>query len=51
MSSQTNAKTSPKLAISYSFGEVASQMSWYMVNNYLMLFYTDVVSLSAVQFL
>lgn len=47
MSSQTNAKTSPKLAISYSFGEVASQMSWYMVNNYLMLFYTDVVSLSA----
>lgn len=41
------AKTSPKLAISYAFGEVASNMSWYMVNNYLMLFYTDVVTLSA----
>lgn len=43
----TDTKTNPKLAVSYSFGEVASNMSWYMINNYLMLFYTDVVSLSA----
>lgn len=40
-------KTSPKLAIAYSFGEIGSQMSWYMINNYLMLFYTDVVGISA----
>lgn len=46
-SSNDRAKTSPKLAFCYAFGEVASNMSWYMINNYLMLFYTDVVTLSA----
>ncbi|MDD3403966.1 MAG: glycoside-pentoside-hexuronide (GPH):cation symporter [Hespellia sp.] len=40
-------KTSLKHALSYSFGEVACQMSWYMINSYLMLFYTDVVGLTA----
>ena len=40
-------KTNPKLALCYSFGEVGSQLSWYMVNNYLTLFYTDVVGLAA----
>ena len=40
-------KTDPKLALCYAFGEVGSNMSWYMVNNYLMLFYTDIVTLSA----
>lgn len=40
-------KTSPKLALSYSLGEVGCQMSWYMINNYLTLFYTDVVGLAA----
>lgn len=40
-------KTNPKLAFGYSLGEVGCQMSWYMVNNYLTLFYTDIVGLSA----
>ena len=40
-------KTNPLLAVSYSLGEVGCQMSWYMINNYLMLFYTDVVGLAA----
>lgn len=31
----------------YSFGEIGGQLSWYMINSYLTLFYTDVVSLSA----
>lgn len=40
-------KTSPKLAFGYGIGEVAQQLSWYMINNYLTLFYTDVVGLTA----
>lgn len=40
-------KTSVKLAFGYGIGEVAQQMSWYMINNYLTIFYTDVVTLSA----
>ena len=43
----TKEKTSPKLAFGYGVGEVAQQMSWYMINNYLTLFYTDVVGLTA----
>lgn len=40
-------KTSPKLAFAYGTGEVAQQLSWYMINNYLTIFYTDVVGLTA----
>ena len=40
-------KTSPVLAVGYSLGEVGCQMSWYMINTYLMVFYTDIVHLSA----
>lgn len=40
-------KTNKKVAFFYSFGEVGSQLSWYMINTYLTLFYTDVVGLSA----
>lgn len=40
-------KTSPKLAFGYGIGEVAQQISWYMINNYLTIFYTDIVGLSA----
>lgn len=47
MSTITREKTSPKLMVAYSLGEVGCQMSWYMINNYLMLFYTDIVGLSA----
>lgn len=43
----TKEKTSPKLAFGYGIGEVANQMSWYMINNYLTLFYTDVLGLAA----
>ena len=36
-----NEKTSPKLAFGYGMGEVANQISWYMINTYLTIFYTD----------
>ena len=39
-------KASPKMLVGYGLGEVACQMSWYMINNYLNIFYTDVVGLS-----
>ena len=42
-----NEKTSPKLAFGYGMGEVANQISWYMINTYLTIFYTDAVGLSA----
>lgn len=45
--SNTQEKNSPKLLVSYSLGEIGCQMSWYMINSYLMLFYTDVVGLTA----
>ena len=31
----------------YGVGEVGSQFSWYMINSYLMIFYTDIVGLTA----
>lgn len=34
-------------AIAYSIGFSGTNVIWYMINNYLMLFYTDVVTLSA----
>lgn len=34
-------------AIAYSVGFGGTNVIWYMINNYLMLFYTDVVTLSA----
>ena len=40
-------KANPKLAVGYAFGEVGCQMSWYMINNYLTLFYRDIVGLTA----
>lgn len=40
-------RTDKKLGFFYSFGEVGSQLSWYMINTYLTLFYTDIVGLSA----
>ena len=39
-------KASPKLLVGYGLGEVGCQMSWYMINNYLNIFYTDIVGLS-----
>lgn len=47
MNDSKREKTSPKLAFGYAMGEVGAQMSWYMVNNFLTLFYTDVVGLTA----
>ncbi len=46
--STTKEKNSPKLLTAYALGEVGCQMSWYMVNSYLNLFYTDIVGLSSV---
>lgn len=40
-------QVNPKVAVGYSMGEIGCQMSWYMINNYLTLFYTDIVMLSA----
>lgn len=36
-----------KTAAFYSLSMMGSGISWYMINNYLMLFYTDVVGLAA----
>lgn len=46
MSSVPKERTSPKLLTAYALGEVGCQMSWYMINNYLNVFYTDIVGLS-----
>ena len=46
MSNTAQEKTSPKLLTAYALGEVGCQMSWYMINNYLNIFYTDVVGLT-----
>lgn len=40
-------KMSMSKLFGYGIGEVGSQMIWYMVSSYLMLFYTDVLTLSA----
>lgn len=40
-------KTNKGIAFAYSFGEVGSQLSWYMINTYLTIFYTDVIGLTA----
>ncbi len=39
-------KAQPKLLVGYGLGEVGCQISWYMINNYLNIFYTDVVGLT-----
>jgi sugar (glycoside-pentoside-hexuronide) transporter len=39
-------KASPKLLAGYGLGEIGCQISWYMINNYLNIFYTDVVGLT-----
>ena len=40
-------KKTTKNSIYYSMGFMSQNIIWYMINTYLMLFYTDVVSLSA----
>lgn len=48
MKQKKNAvKTSPKLMLGYGMGEVGSQTIWYMINSYLLIFYTDVLTISA----
>lgn len=44
---KSQEKASPILVGAYSLGEIGCQMSWYMINNYLMLFYTDILGLAA----
>ncbi len=48
MSNTIKEKASPKLLTAYALGEVGCQMSWYMINSYLNLFYTDIVGLTGV---
>ena len=43
----TQEKTNKLTGFCYSFGEIGSQLSWYMINTYLTVFYTDIVGLSA----
>ena len=45
---QKKEKTNPRLAFFYSLGQIGSDLSWYMINTYLTVFYTDIVGLSAV---
>ncbi len=51
VSTEADVKKKDKMdvgsAIAYSIGFGGTNVVWYMINNYLMLFYTDVVSLSA----
>ena len=48
MNNATQKKKTPlSLIVGYGFGELGGQMSWYMINTYLMIFYTDVVGLTA----
>lgn len=42
----TQEKASPSLMLGYGLGEVGCQLSWYMINSYLNIFYTDVVGLT-----
>lgn len=42
----TKEKVSPGLLSAYALGEVGCQISWYMINNYLNIFYKDIVGLS-----
>lgn len=42
-----NKKADASLLVRYGFGEFACQISWYMINSYLMIFYTDIVGLTA----
>ncbi len=43
----TNSRLPVKTKIAYGCGDFASQLCWTMVSSYLMVFYTDVVGLSA----
>lgn len=43
----TKEATNKATALFYGFGEVGSQLSWYMINTYLMIFYTDILGLAA----
>lgn len=40
-------KTNKATAVFYGLGEVGNQLSWYMINTYLMIFYTDILGLAA----
>lgn len=44
---QMKEKSLMKQAVGYGVGEFGGQMSWYMINTYLMIFYTDIVGLTA----
>lgn len=43
----TLEKTNKLTGFCYSFGEIGSQLSWYMINTYLTVFYTDILGLTA----
>ena len=43
----SNTGTNKKTAVFYALSMMGSNISWFMINNYLMLFYTDVVGLTA----
>ncbi len=47
METKTKEKLPLKSAISYTIGYSGINVSWYMINSYLMIFYTDIVGLAA----
>ena len=47
MEKKTKEKLPLKSAISYTIGYSGINVSWYMINSYLMIFYTDIVGLAA----
>lgn len=44
---QNTKDANASLLVRYGFGEFACQISWYMINSYLMIYYTDIVGLTA----
>ena len=42
----TRSGVSLRNLVGYGLGEVGCQLSWYMINSYLNIFYTDIVGLS-----
>lgn len=47
MENKAKEKLPLKSAISYTIGYSGINVSWYMINSYLMIFYTDIVGLAA----
>ena len=46
----TRSGVSLRNLVGYGLGEVGCQLSWYMINSYLNIFYTDIVGITPTLF-